>query len=89
MVDNFGTKKFSPIDPSQEIRVILQAVYSALQKKGYDPINQLVGYLVTEDPTYITGYENARTLITSVERDDILKELLKSYLENGNNRFTE
>jgi len=88
-MENFGTKKFSPISPEQEIRAILDTVYDALKTKGYNPINQLVGYLLSEDPTYITGYGNARALISRVERDEILKELLRSYLEKGNNSLTE
>ena len=58
----------------------LSSVYAALIEKGYDPLNQLVGYILTEDPTYITNYNNARTLITKIERDELLRHLLKSYL---------
>jgi uncharacterized protein (UPF0297 family) len=79
-MENFGTKKFATIDRATELRAIIEAVYKALQTKGYDPINQLVGYLISEDPTYITGYGNARTLITQVERDELLRELLRNYL---------
>ncbi|MDR0818972.1 MAG: IreB family regulatory phosphoprotein [Oscillospiraceae bacterium] len=79
-MENFGTKKFTAINRETELRAIMEAVYKALQTKGYDPINQLVGYLITEDPTYITGHDNARTLITQVERDELLRELLRSYL---------
>lgn len=59
---------------------ILCTVYSALKEKGYNPINQLVGYLLSGDPAYITSYNNARTLIRKLERDDLLEELIKSYL---------
>ncbi len=58
----------------------LATVYEALIEKGYNPLNQLVGYILTEDPTYITNYNNARTLIAKIERDELLRHLLKSYL---------
>ena len=77
---NFGTKKFEAINRETELRAIIEAVYKALQTRGHDPINQLVGYLTTEDPTYITNYGNARKLITQVERDELLRELLRAYL---------
>ena len=60
---------------------MLQAVYSALSEKGYNPINQIVGYILSEDPTYITNYRNARSLICKVDRDDILNALVRRYLE--------
>jgi uncharacterized protein (UPF0297 family) len=69
-------------DRSVEIKEILTEVYSALENKGYNPINQMVGYLISGDPTYITSQGNARTMIRRVERDEILEELLKSFLEN-------
>ena len=61
-------------------REILTRVYKALLLKGYNPINQLVGYIITEDPTYITNYDNARTLICRLDRDELLNELLTNYL---------
>lgn len=63
-----------------EIRRILQTVYEALSEKGYNPLNQIVGYILSEDPTYITNYKNARALIRKVDRDEILNTLVKSYL---------
>jgi len=60
---------------------ILEAVYQALKEKGYNPINQIVGYLLSGDPAYITSHNNARSLIRKLERDDILEELVKNYLE--------
>jgi uncharacterized protein (UPF0297 family) len=81
MDEQFGTKKFTTLDKQNEIRAILESVYSALKQKGYDPINQLIGYIISEDPTYITGYGNARTLITKVDRDEMLRELMFYYLE--------
>ena len=59
---------------------ILMSVYNSLKQKGYDPINQIVGYILSEDPTYITNYNNARTLICRIDRDELLQELLKCYL---------
>lgn len=76
------TMKFSvDKDQSAEIRNMLTEINTSLTSKGYNPINQLVGYLISGDPTYITSYNNARNLIRKVERDEILEELLKSYLE--------
>lgn len=60
---------------------ILQAVYQALEAKGYNPINQIVGYLISGDPAYITSHQNARNLIKKLERDELMEELVKSYLE--------
>ncbi|GAW92665.1 IreB family regulatory phosphoprotein [Calderihabitans maritimus] len=62
-------------------REILESVYKALKEKGYNPINQLVGYLLSGDPAYITSYKNARNLIRRLERDELLEELVKNYLE--------
>ncbi len=66
----------------RKAREILKSVYEALEKKGYNPINQLVGYILSGDPAYITSYNNARTLIRYLERDELLEELLRNYLEN-------
>ncbi len=63
-----------------EIREILQQVYAALKEKGYNPVNQLVGYILSEDPTYITTHNGARSLIRRVDRDDLLQALVRSYL---------
>ena len=64
------------------MKVILTTVYDALREKGYNPINQLVGYLLSEDPTYITTHNNARALIRRVDRDELMRALVKSYLNN-------
>ena len=64
----------------KEMKNILSAVYDALKEKGYNPINQIVGYLLSEDPTYITNYNNARTLICKLDRDELLQELVRCYL---------
>lgn len=63
-----------------DIRTALGTVYDALQQKGYNPINQIVGYILSEDPTYITTYNNARNIISKIDRDDLLEILVKSYL---------
>lgn len=82
MKDNMDTIFFAPIQEQKEdIGDILTQVYEALEKKGYNPINQIVGYIMSGDPTYITGYNSARTLITKFERDEIVEELLKVYIE--------
>ena len=75
------TRKFTALDSKTEIREILSSVYDSLLVKGYNPINQLVGYIISEDPTYITNYNNARALICRVDRAELLQELLTSYLE--------
>ncbi len=64
------------------IKTILTTVYKALEEKGYNPINQIVGYILSEDPTYITTHKNARSLIRRIDRDDLLEVLLKSYLKS-------
>ena len=74
------TRRFAAIDDKSQIKEILSSVYNALLVKGYNPINQLVGYILSEDPTYITNYNGARSLITRVDRDELLQELLLSYL---------
>ena len=74
------TRRFTAIDERSEIREILSSVYDSLKVKGYNPINQLVVYIVSEDPTYITNYNNARSLICRLDRDELLQELLISYL---------
>ena len=75
------TRKFNiNYNKDDEIKVILSTVYKALLEKGYDPINQIVGYILSEDPTYITNHNNARTLIRKLDRDELLQAMLKSYL---------
>lgn len=72
-----------PSDQDIEIRRVLGTVYQALKEKGYNPINQLVGYIISEDPTYITNHNGARSLIRKVDRDELLALLLKSYLNSN------
>ena len=82
MEELFNTHKMDPIvGTGNEAHDIIMYVYKALQTKGYDPITQLVGYLVTGEPTYITSYNSARSLICRLERDEILEELVRSYLD--------
>ena len=81
MQDPFETMKMKPIAESgNEAQDILLYVYQALQAKGYDPITQLVGYIISGDPTYITSYNSARSMICRLERDEIIEELVRSYL---------
>ena len=82
MTDNTrNTIKFTvPSDDKENMRRILRNVFDALNEKGYNPINQIVGYLLTEDPTYITNYNNARGLIRKFEREELMKVLIKNYL---------
>lgn len=76
-----GTRKFSMKEESdKEMKRVLQTVYDALKEKGYNPINQIVGYLLSEDPTYITNYNNARSLIRKIDRDELMQELISNYL---------
>ena len=78
-----GTRKFKIYDDAYlEMKQILTAVYDALREKGYTPINQIVGYILAEDPTYITNHNNARTLIRKLDRDELLQELVRHYLSD-------
>lgn len=70
-------------EPVYDVASIVRDVYEALNEKGYNPVNQIVGYIMSGDPTYITSYKNARSLIMKVERDEIVEELLKSYIDNN------
>ena len=81
MIDK--TMPFSLKDEREnEMKEILTTVYDALKEKGYNPINQLVGYILSEDPTYITTYNNARSLIRHIDRDELLQVMVKSYLNS-------
>lgn len=76
--------QFFKVEKEQQVRVdeVLEVVYSALREKGYNPVNQIVGYIMSGDPTYITSHNNARSLIMKVERDELVEELLKEYIKN-------
>lgn len=77
------TMMFEPQkDSEKSIKEILTTVYELLKEKGYNPINQIIGYLLSDDPTYITSHGNARNIIRQVDRDDLLEEILKNYLKD-------
>jgi uncharacterized protein (UPF0297 family) len=76
-----NTIKFAvPSEDKDNMHRTLRSVFDALSEKGYNPINQIVGYLLTEDPTYITNYNNARSMICKIDRDELLQDLVRSYL---------
>ncbi|MEA5048363.1 MAG: IreB family regulatory phosphoprotein [Eubacteriales bacterium] len=79
--DRRDTQQFDRPREKHSPRETLLSVYEAMQEKGYDPVNQIVGYLLSGDPTYITSYKNARYLISRMERDELLEELVRSYVE--------
>lgn len=72
-----------PKEQEMDVREILASVYQSLTEKGYNPVNQIVGYVMSGDPTYITSYNGARSLIVKADRDEIIEELLKDYIENN------
>lgn len=80
-MDTNHTVKFNISKEETSVEDILKQVYSSLTEKGYDPINQIVGYIISGDPTYITSYNNARYLIRRFERDEILEELVRTYID--------
>ncbi len=79
-MDDNTIKFVVPDDKSTQAKMILKSVYASLSEKGYNPINQIVGYLLSEDPTYITNYNNARSLICKLDRDELLQDLVRHYL---------
>lgn len=80
-LNNSGTIEFSMEEVREaEMKRVLLTVYDALKEKGYNPISQIVGYLLSEDPTYITTHNNARSLVRRVDRDELLKAMVRSYL---------
>ena len=80
MTDKHTVKFTVPSDDKENMRRILRNVYEALTEKGYNPINQIVGYLLSEDPTYITNYNNARSMICKIDRDELMQVLVREYL---------
>ncbi|ADD02309.1 Uncharacterized protein, UPF0297 family [Thermoanaerobacter thermohydrosulfuricus] len=83
MVDkNEQTLRYHVTTDRKTVKEILTAVYEALSEKGYNPINQIVGYILSGDPTYITSHKNARNLIRKIERDELVEELLREYLSS-------
>lgn len=69
-------------EPEVQVKEVLNVVYNAMAEKGYNPVNQIVGYIMSGDPTYITSYKGARSMIMKVERDELVEELLKEYIKN-------
>ena len=86
MTENFNETMMFKVEKEKmtEAQKVLYEVYLALKEKGYNPINQLVGYILSGDPTYITNHNNARSLIRRLERDELLEEIVKSYIERLN-----
>lgn len=84
MQDKNNTQYFK-VEKEPEIKVsdVLEIVYHALSEKGYNPVNQIVGYIMSGDPTYITSHNNARSLIMKVERDELVEEILKEYIKTN------
>ena len=85
IMQDLGNTQFFQVEvePETGVKVILSAVFEALTEKGYNPVNQIVGYIMSGDPTYITSYKNARSLIMKVERDELVEELFKEYIKNN------
>ena len=81
-MQDLGNTQFFKVqaEPETGVKVVLSTVYEALTEKGYNPVNQIVGYILSEDPTYITNHNNARTLIRKIDRDELLQILLRRYL---------
>ena len=83
MADINSTQFFNFVPDSEvSVKKILESVYNAMDKKGYNPVSQIVGYIMSGDPTYITSYNSARSMIMKVERDELVEELLKEYIKN-------
>jgi len=84
VMSDLENTQFFKVDKGESVGVdeILERVYEALSEKGYNPINQIVGYIMSGDPTFITSHKNARSMIMKVERDELVEEMLNSYVEN-------
>ena len=80
---DFGNTQYIKVEtePMTGVQMVLSTVYEALREKGYNPVNQIVGYIMSGDPTYITSHNNARVLIMKVERDELVEEILKAYID--------
>lgn len=85
-MQDLGNTQYFKVETEQEtgVQVVLATVYEALTEKGYNPVNQIVGYIMSGDPTYITSHKSARSLIMKVERDELVEELLTAYIKNKN-----
>ncbi|MBR4026861.1 MAG: IreB family regulatory phosphoprotein [Lachnospiraceae bacterium] len=83
-MQNLNNTQYFKVEKEPELRVqdVLKAVFEAMKEKGYNPVSQIVGYIMSGDPTYITSHKNARSLIMKVERDELVEEILKAYIKN-------
>ena len=84
-MENMNNTQFFTVqkEPELQVKDVLEIVYRAMKEKGYNPVNQMVGYIMSGDPTYITSHNNARSLIRKVERDELVEEILKTYIANN------
>lgn len=84
MAENVGNTQYfrSKVEPEFHVKEVLDLVYNAMDEKGYNPVNQIVGYIMSGDPTYITSHKGARSMIMKVERDELVEELLKEYISS-------
>ena len=84
-MQDLGNTQYFRTKPDQELQVkeVLDLVYNAMDEKGYNPVNQIVGYIMSGDPTYITSHRNARSLIMKLERDELVEEMLTAYIKNN------
>ena len=87
-INNTQYFKFST-EPETRVKMVLDVVYNAMEEKGYNPVNQIVGYIMSGDPTYITSHNDARSMIMKVERDELVEELLREYIKNESWRQEE
>ena len=85
-MQELGNTQFFAVEtePETSVKIVLESVYEAMMEKGYNPVNQIVGYIMSGDPTYITSHNNARSLIMKVERDELVEEMLTQYIKNNN-----
>ena len=83
-MQELGNTQFFTVEtePETSVKIVLESVYEAMVEKGYNPVNQIVGYIMSGDPTYITSHNAARSLIMKMERDELVEEMLKSYIKN-------
>jgi uncharacterized protein (UPF0297 family) len=84
MAQDLGNTQYFRVksEPEVSVKEVLDIVYNAMAEKGYNPVNQIVGYIMSGDPTYITSFKGARSMIMKVERDELVEELLKEYIKN-------
>ena len=82
-MQNINNTQYFRVEKELQVKEVLDLVYTAMDEKGYNPVNQIVGYIMSGDPTYITSHNNARSLIMKVERDELVEEVLKAYIKNN------